>query len=91
MIIVKLELHSAITHTVKEIGRAVIWNDETGTRELGNYHVALCHEGSTDHERPWKRGRVQSHLRLIDSVWLLVLRGIGSALLKKEILEAGDG
>lgn len=38
MIIVRVELHSAITHEVTELARMKIWNDGTSrSEEIGNY------------------------------------------------------
>lgn len=37
MLVVRVELHSAITGDVSEIARMIIANDGTGTRTTGNY------------------------------------------------------
>jgi len=37
MIIVRVELHSAITGKITELARMHIWNDETGTYNSRNY------------------------------------------------------
>lgn len=42
MIVVKIELHSAITRQMTEIARAVIYNDGTGTDNRGNYGAFSC-------------------------------------------------
>ena len=39
MLVVKVELHSAVDGSVVEIGRANISNDGTGTHDVGNYLV----------------------------------------------------
>lgn len=37
MLVVKVELHSAITGEVTEIARSIIYNDGAGTRDKGDY------------------------------------------------------
>lgn len=71
MLVVKVELHHARTGEVRELGRTVIWNDDTGSRDVGHYY-ALCNPGA-------RRGRVQNHDRQ-SSVWTLVLKALQSAL-----------
>lgn len=39
MLIVRVELHSAITGEVTEIARTIISNNGTGTRTYGNYYA----------------------------------------------------
>ncbi len=80
MLVVKVELHSAITGEVQELGRTVIWNDATGTKQLGNYRVAVCGEGSTDYTQPQHAGWVTDYPRLTANIWNLVLRSLLSAL-----------
>lgn len=39
MIIVRVELHSAITRKITELARIKIWNDETGNFNRRNYQA----------------------------------------------------
>ena len=48
MIVVRVELHSAITNKVTEIGRMVIVNDGTGDHHTGNYYGKAI-MGKSDH------------------------------------------
>lgn len=78
MIIVRVELHSARTGEVKEIGRMKISNDGTGTDALGSYYVSLLRRGTLDTVQ--RDGRVENHHRKADSVWWLVgkaLKAVG--------------
>lgn len=46
MLAVKIELHPyGEEKYAKNIGNVLIWNDGTGTRETGNYGVAVLKEG----------------------------------------------
>lgn len=50
MILVKIELHSAVTGNVSSLGTLVIANDGTGNQNIGNYDACLIHKDG-------KRGR----------------------------------
>ena len=76
MIVVKVELHSAVTGIVSEIGRTILVNDGTGTRSRGNYHVAVMRKGS---RQTLRNGRVEDYPRLSYNVWRLVSRALLSA------------
>lgn len=82
MLVVKIELHSAITGQVTEIGKMIIANDGTGTREVGNYDVRLGRRGvqelSKIYHKPSRRGRVLEYRRLSKSVWELVSKALKS-------------
>lgn len=73
MLIVKVELHSAITGEVTELGRVNIANDGTGTKEVGNYNV-WC-SGGRGHCMN-RRGRVEGHRRLSQHVFSLIRKAI---------------
>lgn len=75
----KLELHSAITGQVSEIGRTLIYNDGTGTDSTGHYGVAVCRRGSKDWHKPLRTGSVRDYPRLSYNVWRLVIRSLLSA------------
>lgn len=76
MIVVKLELHSALTGQVREIGRAHIFNDGTGTRGTGNYGVRVLRKGT---QRVQREGRVEKHPRLSAPVWSLLRKALEAA------------
>lgn len=79
MLVLKLEMHSAITGEVREIGRTVIYN-KGGSHERGEYGVAVCRRGSTDyHNKPTRVGEVLNYPRLSYNVWRLVIRSLLSA------------
>ncbi len=76
MIVVKVELHSAITGEISEIGRMEICNDGTGDSTRGNYTGKLFRRGST--KRAMKQAHVKNHARLSYSVWVLVAKMLGA-------------
>lgn len=67
---------------VREIGRMYIANDGTGTRERGDYKVAVCRKGTTavplNPKGPCtaRGGRVINYPRLDHSVWRLITRAL---------------
>lgn len=78
MIIVRVELHSAITGKVTEIARGIICN-KGGTKELGDYDVAIFHGRSADQLNRLqiqRRGNVEGHPRLRQHVWNLVAKAL---------------
>lgn len=83
MIIVKVELHSAITGKVSLLASMVIANIG-GTHKRGNYKVAVANKRDAgDHRatltRPQRSGSVSDYPRLSYSVWRLVSRAVLSA------------
>lgn len=87
MLVVKVELHSAITGQVSEIGRMVIYNDGTGTKDRGNYVTNLLRKGTTD--KVQRRGFVTNYPRLSYSVWELVKRALTTVVGKGEPIHPG--
>lgn len=93
MLVLKLELHSAITGKVTEIGRTIIANDGTGNRDVGNYicKVARKQKDGTvyDNRRIWKSplrvGSVKNHKRNQQNVWRLVLKALASAFPEEKL------
>lgn len=77
MILVKVELHSAQTGKVTEIGRLQIANDRSGSKERGNYLVWIFRRGS--------KARVQRQAQLLDfprlsaPIWKLLRRALEAA------------
>jgi len=80
MIVVKVELHSAITGRVSEIARAEICN-VGGTRDSGEYEADLKWRNSEFGS--WlslaRKGRVRGYPRLSSNIWVLVMRALRSA------------
>ena len=84
MLVVKIELHSARTHKITEIGRMIIANEGTaGTPRRGNYTVKVGRKGHHSSKDVWlnptRMGRVKDYPRLTYSVWRLVIRALLSA------------
>jgi len=83
MLVLKLELHSAITGEVTEIGRTIIANTG-GTREKGNYTCKVARKrnefsNKDTWKEPLRTGDVQNYPRLSYNVWRLVIRALLSA------------
>lgn len=81
MILVKIELHSAITGKVTELGRMQISNTGHATKEnpkRGDYEVELFRKGSTT--KVQRRGLVRDYPRQSYTVWELVRRALEAAL-----------
>ncbi len=76
MIVVKIELHSAITGEVSEIGRMNIANDGSGDAGRGNYSAALMRRGSPN--KVLRHGEVKNHARQSYSVWVLIAKALAS-------------
>lgn len=72
MILVKLELHSAITGKVTPLGTMVIANDGTGSRESGNYIAGLVSKDG----RRGRQAKIAGHRRLSLSIWVLVAKAL---------------
>lgn len=81
MLIVRVELHSAITGVVTEIARMNIWNTTGGTRELGEYECATLRgrcKSALDKRKKQREGSVHEHPRLREHVWCLVSKALKS-------------
>ena len=77
MIIVTIELQSAITGKRSKLGEMYISNDGTGTAERGNYLAHVMRKGSW--HKPQRRGVVKNYPRASYSVWRLVMRALKDA------------
>lgn len=92
MIVVKVELHSAVTGEVSEIARMHIINDGSGTRTRGNYHVRTLKGQSTEafeRQQIQRSSSVINYPRLSAHVWNLVTdalanMGYGLGISKKQ-------
>lgn len=79
MIVIKMELHSAVTSKITEIGRAYIFNDATGTAARGNYNAMICKKTNLSTSgQPLRRGRVENYPRKSYNVWRLAIRALVS-------------
>lgn len=79
MIIVRVELLSAITGKTTELARMTISNDGNGGAERGDYDVRVLHGRSKeglDKGIVQRRGRVENYPRLALHVWNLVKRAL---------------
>lgn len=84
MLVLKLELHSARTGEVTEIGRTIIANTG-GTPSRGDYTVRVGRrrrgnfKNKTVWKSPMRTGEVTGYPRLSYNVWRLVIRALLSA------------
>lgn len=78
MIVVRVELHSAITGQVTELARAHISNIG-GTNEIRDYECVTLRGRSTatlDRRIPQSHGKVLGHASLREHVWNLVTKAL---------------
>jgi hypothetical protein len=76
MLIITVELHSAITGKVTEIAKMKLYNDGTGTSQKGNY-AGVTYRGKDDaliQEKTNRTGSVKNYPRLNLHVWNLIAR-----------------
>lgn len=83
MIVVKVELHSAITGQIKLLG-AMIIDNVGGTAQRGDYRVRVGKKSHAANLRkimsaPQRTGEVRDYPRLSYNVWRLVSRALLSA------------
>ena len=79
MLVVKIELHSAVTGKVSTIATGKIINIGTGTTTQGNYRVELKDALG----RIWRTGTVEHFPRKRFLAWDLLARALYSVLGKK--------
>lgn len=92
MLVVRVELHGAITGEVTNLGTAVIDNIG-GTKQRGNYRARSYRKGAWDRFAKWgkrqgwafireseplRAGSVHDHPRLSAPVWSLVRKSLES-------------
>ena len=79
MIVVRVELHSAVTGQVQELARAIIGNDGTGTQEIGHY-VATTLRGRSreqlDQHKPQRSTQIRDWPKQRLHVWNLVAEAL---------------
>lgn len=85
MIVVRVELHSAVTGRVTELARATLCNTGEGSATTGHYTVASLRgrdraalDLAQRTDRATRRGEVRDWPRLRLHVWNLVAEGLGS-------------
>lgn len=78
MIVVRLELVSAQTGEVTNLGVAEIANDGKGTADVGNYEVRLFQWGPG--RKLWRKGQVEGFPRKAFGPWDLLCIGVAQAL-----------
>ena len=81
MIIVRVELHSAITGIVTEIARFDIWNTTNGSRTKGDYECSSFRGRTRDaltSRIVQRRGKIENHPRLSQHVLCLVHKALTS-------------
>lgn len=86
MIVISVDLWNANTGAIENIGRAVIYNDGTGSHERGNYVVEIARRGSSlEHDmktrtrrfpKTTRKGAVKDHPRLSAPIWTLVRKAL---------------
>jgi hypothetical protein len=75
MLVIKIELHSAITGKITEIGRMHIFNKgDSIDPKIGNYGVHIFRRGSKSSIN--RVGYVNGHRRLAKPVWNLVAKAL---------------
>lgn len=81
MIVVKIELHSARTGKVSELGRMNITNNGlASTEKRADYDVEIMRKGTTN--KVQRRGLVRDYPRQAYTVWELVRRALEAGLSK---------
>jgi hypothetical protein len=79
VIVVRVELHSAITGQVQELARMHICNRGDGTQEIGNYIVTALRgrdRATLDKGVAQRSAEVLGHPRLRVHVWNLVAKAL---------------
>ena len=93
MIVVKVELHSAITGRISEIARMNICN-VGGTNTKGDYHCETLRGRSTEafaRRSVQRTGGVKNYPRLAIHVWHLVARSLASMGYAGKELQVQEG
>ncbi len=80
MLVVKLELHSAVTGQTTEIGRCVIvHDDDVSDPEVGNYDVIVNSNAYSTNGALSRTAKVTNYPRRALNVWRLVFRALKGA------------
>ena len=78
MIVVRVELHSAITGKITEIGRMDIYNDGTSHSAAQGNYVSRLYRRTKTFSKVLRTGKILNHPRLSQSVWKLVAKALTS-------------
>lgn len=81
MLIITVQLASAMTNEITTLGRMVIANDGTGTADKGNYVVGVKHKAHLEDLVPIslhcsREGKVLNHSRKAEVIWKLILKAL---------------
>lgn len=79
MIVVRVELHSAISGEIKELARMHICNRGNGTEQIGNYDIRTLRgrgREQLDRNVVQRTGGLEGFKRLRKHVWVLVLSAL---------------
>ena len=80
MIVVSVDLYSAVTGKKTNLGTAIIYNDGTGTNTRGNYEALTLRKGtklkSWSKSTPVRRARVLNYARLKEPIWSLITEAL---------------
>lgn len=87
VIVIRIELHSAITRKVTTLGVMHIANDGTGTDETRNYNGTVFRKPDFVFEN--KRGRVEGHRAKDEVIWVLLAKMLHSLGYMKGISKRG--
>lgn len=96
MIVVTVELHSAVTGKVTTLGQTVIFNVGTSSDgKLGDYGVSVGRKTDVGNlakitKEPLRRGIVRSHPRLAQNVWRLVLKALAVTFPEQRLNRLSD-
>ena len=76
MIVIRIELHSAKTGNITELGRTYITNDGKGSHRKRNYDVRVCRKGKYDltNYKPLRIGRIEKFPSVSKNIWCLVIQ-----------------
>lgn len=81
MLVVKIELHSAVTGRVTTLATGKIVNTGTGTPTRGNYYAVLRDAAG----REWKRGTAEDFPRTRLLAWDLLYRVLGRLIGERNV------
>ena len=96
MIIVKVELYSAITKRVTLLGSAIISNRGTSLDgKYADYDIAVGRKLDAKdlqkvYAKPLRRGHVMGHPRRAHNIWRLVLKSLASAFPEEKVVLPDD-
>jgi hypothetical protein len=96
MLMVRIELYSAVDGRVEELGRMYLANDGKGTESSSTYDVAVCRKGVPGipeniggFEAAARTGRVLDYSRKSYNVWRLISRALLAAFPEEQKIKAG--